>query len=87
LHLIVACQSTGLDYSSNQPETPRPSKIDARAVEALDLTTRWDVWLDEDGWTTGQPVNFFATFLANQYGTGASAYYLTCWWGLGTVGF
>jgi Domain of unknown function (DUF3846) len=34
----------------------------------LDLTTRWDIWLDEDGRTTGQPMNTFATSLADQHG-------------------
>ena len=41
---------------------------EAQGLQVLALTSRWDLWLDEDGITTGRPVNSRATALANLYG-------------------
>jgi Domain of unknown function (DUF3846) len=42
--------------------------VAAEAVQPLDLTSRWDAWLDEDGIAKGRPANPFAITLAKQYG-------------------
>jgi hypothetical protein len=42
--------------------------IAATTIEALALTTRWDAWLDEDGYANAQPLNTHAIALASQYG-------------------
>ena len=47
--------------------------IAAMTIEALVLTSRWDAWLDEDGYANAQPLNTYATALANQYGIPAAA--------------
>jgi len=45
--------------------------ITAITIEALVLTSRWDAWLDEDGYANAQPLNTYATALASQYGISA----------------
>jgi hypothetical protein len=42
--------------------------IGADCVERIQLTSRWEAWLDEDGSATGNPVNQAATLLARSYG-------------------
>lgn len=46
--------------------------VAAQSVQAVDLTSRWDLWLDEDGITNGRPINPHATRLAHRYGVSAT---------------
>lgn len=42
--------------------------IAAAAVEPLAVTSRWDMWVDENGRANNQPLNTYATALAQQHG-------------------
>ena len=43
--------------------------IDTRCAERIQVTGRWEAWLDEDGSAAGKPVNEAATRIARDYGT------------------
>jgi hypothetical protein len=42
--------------------------IGTDCAERIEITTRWEAWLDEDGITAGKPVNQAATLLAQSFG-------------------
>jgi hypothetical protein len=42
--------------------------IGCQSVECLDLTTSWDLWLDETGMVDGRATNHRATLLSQSYG-------------------
>jgi hypothetical protein len=42
--------------------------IGAGCAERIWITDRWEAWLDEDGTSTGKPVNQAATRLAQSFG-------------------
>jgi hypothetical protein len=42
--------------------------IGTDCAERLWITDRWEAWLDEDGGSTGKPVNQAATRLAQSFG-------------------
>ncbi|TDD06738.1 DUF3846 domain-containing protein [Nonomuraea diastatica] len=46
--------------------------VAAQSVQAVDITSRWDLWLDEVGITNGRPINPYATRLAHRYGISAT---------------
>ncbi|HUZ25271.1 MAG TPA: DUF3846 domain-containing protein [Streptosporangiaceae bacterium] len=37
-------------------------------AERIQVTSRWEAWLDEDGATAGKPVNQAATLIAQSFG-------------------
>jgi hypothetical protein len=39
-----------------------------RCAERIQVTSRWEAWLDEDGATAGKPVNQAATLVARSFG-------------------
>jgi hypothetical protein len=50
-----------------------PAEVDlpgggTRCAERIQLTSRWEAWLDEDGTTAGKPVNQAATLVARSFG-------------------
>jgi hypothetical protein len=42
--------------------------IGAGCAERIQLTSRWEAWLDEDGMAAGKPVNYAATLVAQSFG-------------------
>jgi hypothetical protein len=42
--------------------------IGARCAERIQVTSRWEAWLDEDGTTAGKPANQAATLIARSLG-------------------
>lgn len=42
--------------------------IGADCAERIQITTRWEAWLDENGSAAGKPVNEAATRIAHGYG-------------------
>jgi hypothetical protein len=42
--------------------------IGTECAERIQITTRWEAWLDENGSAAGKPVNEAATFIARAYG-------------------
>ncbi|MGH3222192.1 MAG: DUF3846 domain-containing protein [Streptosporangiaceae bacterium] len=46
----------------------------AQCAERLQITTRWEAWLDEDGAAAGKPANQAATLLARSFGFQLSLY-------------
>jgi len=42
--------------------------IGADCAQPIQVTSRWEAWLDEDGSAAGKPVNQAATVLAQSYG-------------------
>lgn len=42
--------------------------IGTRCAERIQVTNRWEAWLDEDGATAGKPVNQAATLVARSFG-------------------
>jgi protein-L-isoaspartate(D-aspartate) O-methyltransferase len=44
------------------------SLIGAECVEQFRVTGRWELWLDENGWAAGKPVNQAATRIARDFG-------------------
>jgi hypothetical protein len=42
--------------------------IGTRCAERIQVTSRWEAWLDEDGATAGKPANQAAIFLARSFG-------------------
>ena len=42
--------------------------IGTDCAERIWMTTRWEAWLDENGFAVGKPVNEAATYLARTYG-------------------
>ena len=42
--------------------------IGTRSAERIQVTSRWEAWLDEDGAAAGKPANQAATFLAHSFG-------------------
>jgi hypothetical protein len=42
--------------------------IGAECAERIQVTSRWEAWLDEDGMTAGKPVNPGVTRLAQSFG-------------------
>jgi hypothetical protein len=43
--------------------------IGTDCAERIQVTTRWEAWLDENGSAAGKPVNEAATRIARGYGT------------------
>jgi hypothetical protein len=43
--------------------------IGTDCAERMQVTSRWEVWLDEDGATAGKPTNEAATRIARAYGS------------------
>jgi hypothetical protein len=41
--------------------------IGTKCAERIQVTSRWDAWLDEDGATAGKPVNHAATVVARSF--------------------
>ena len=48
--------------------------IGAECTERIQVTSRWEAWLDENGRAAGKPVNRAATLLAQAFGAGFSIY-------------
>ena len=46
--------------------------LTAPAVQPQSLTSHLDAWIDEDGMTTGRPINTFATELLCSFGSAHS---------------
>lgn len=42
--------------------------IGTRCAERIQVTSRWEAWLDEDGAAVGKPVNRAATVVARSFG-------------------
>jgi hypothetical protein len=42
--------------------------IGTDCAERIQVTSRWEAWLDEDGATAGKPVNQAATLIAQSFG-------------------
>jgi Domain of unknown function (DUF3846) len=42
--------------------------IGTRSAERIQVTSRWEAWLDEDGAAAGKPANQAATLLARSFG-------------------
>jgi hypothetical protein len=42
--------------------------IGTRCAERIQVTSRWEAWLDEDGTAAGRPVNQAATLVARSSG-------------------
>lgn len=42
--------------------------IGTECAERIQVTSRWEAWLDEDGVVAGKPVNQAATLLARSFG-------------------
>jgi hypothetical protein len=42
--------------------------IGTEHAERIQVTSRWEAWLDEDGAATGKPVNQTATLIARSFG-------------------
>jgi hypothetical protein len=46
--------------------------IGTDCAERIQVTSRWEAWLDEDGAAAGKPVNHAATMIARSFGFGLS---------------
>ncbi|HTU72123.1 MAG TPA: DUF3846 domain-containing protein [Trebonia sp.] len=42
--------------------------IGTQCAERIQITSRWEAWLDEDGAAAGKPVNHAATLVARSFG-------------------
>lgn len=42
--------------------------IGTKHAERIQVTSRWEAWLDEDGAATGRPANHAATLIARSFG-------------------
>jgi hypothetical protein len=42
--------------------------IGTRCAERIQVTSRWEAWLDEDGAAAGSPVNYAAILVARSFG-------------------
>ncbi|MEV6866675.1 hypothetical protein AB0M44_37475 [Streptosporangium subroseum] len=70
----------GLDSNLTHLELPKGSfngrfltgirkHVNAQAVQPLSLTSRLDLWVDENGIATNRPINTVATRLARTFGS------------------
>ncbi|MFR9806495.1 DUF3846 domain-containing protein [Pseudonocardia sp. RS010] len=50
------------------------AQINCRAVDVVTLTSRLDMWLDDEGLVNGSVLNAPATFLAREYGRTHQSY-------------
>jgi hypothetical protein len=48
--------------------------IGCQSVECVELTTTWDMWLDETGMVDGRAANPRATLLAQSYGSSSQLF-------------
>lgn len=46
----------------------------AQCAERIQITSRWEAWLDEDGAAAGKPANQAATLVARSFGFEFSLY-------------
>ncbi len=78
--LTVRALLIGLDSNLTHLELPKGSfngrfltgvrkHVNAQAVQPLSLTSRLDLWVDENGIATNRPINTVATRLARTFGS------------------
>jgi Domain of unknown function (DUF3846) len=59
-----------VDLPGGRPRCMRSIRvlIGTECAERIQVTSRWEAWLDEDGAAAGKPVNHAATVIARSFG-------------------
>jgi hypothetical protein len=61
-------REVGLPGGSTRFMRSLKALIGTECAERIQVTSRWEAWLDEDGAASGKPVNQAATLLAHSFG-------------------